>query len=127
MSEKAAKQDEKRIIEVLEKHGWQKTDQGQALGTASLTHDNGKMTLGVEQEYGEQELILSLTDPDGLGQEFFVEYGDHLDKVLRVIAGFQDTVTPKNFRDKARELLGTGVEVYVQDGEDDEPKLLTPD
>ena len=122
-----AEQDEERIIEVLEAAGWKKTDQGRALGTASLFYDNGMMSLQVEQEFGETELILSLTAPDGLTQVLFISYDDSLESVLSVITGFQNEINPDNFRDKIRQLVNTNCAVYVQDEEDEEPKLLTPD
>ena len=122
-----AEQDEERIIEVLEAAGWKKTDQGRALGTASLFYDNGMMSLQVEQEFGETELILSLTAPNGLTQVLFISYDDSLESVLSVITGFQNEINPDNFRDKIRQLVNTNCAVYVQDEEDEEPKLLTPD
>ncbi len=119
--------DERRIIEVLEKKGWNRTEQGKQLGTANLAYDNGKMSLELQQDYGKREIILSLVTPDGMTQDLFVAYGTKLDPVLDAVVGFQDDVTPENFQENVRLLLKACPQIYVQEDEDSEPRLLTPD
>ncbi len=94
------------------------------LDLASLFYDNGRMVAEVEHHYERQELLLMLTSPDGRQVTVYPVYGDSLETTLDAIVGFQDRVTPDNFQEMLGELVAVCPEVYVQEGEDDEPRLL---
>ncbi len=97
----------------------------QILNRAALVHDNGQLVIEVEQDHERRELLLSLTSPDGRSVTVYPVYGDALEATLGAIVGFQDRITPNNFRDALRELISVCPEVYVQEDEDDEPRILT--
>lgn len=120
-------QDERQILEVLGGAGWERTEQSLSLGTASLLHDNGAMVLEVEQEYGQRELLISITSPDGSALTLFADYGDHLGDLLESIIESQDTIGPDDFQDHVRRWLAACPTIYYQQDEDSEPKRLTAD
>ena len=120
-----AEEDEKRIIQRLKKAGWNLAEGADTLGTADLVYDNGHMVIEVSQELEKQELLLTLTASDGHEVTVYPVYGDQLGATLDAIVGFQDRIRPDNFHDMLRELVVACPKIYYQEGEDDEPRLLT--
>ncbi|KAK1177591.1 hypothetical protein B7755_005055 [Streptomyces sp. NBS 14/10] len=118
------KQNERRVLERLREAGWDMAEGASTLDLASLFYDNGRMVAEVEHHYERQELLLTLTSPDGRQVTVYPVYGDSLETTLDSIVGFQDRVTPDNFQEVLGELVAACPEVYVQEGEDDEPRLL---
>ncbi|MGW3567077.1 hypothetical protein ACWDSL_24955 [Streptomyces sp. NPDC000941] len=118
------KQNERRVLERLREAGWDMAEGASTLDLASLFYDNGRMVAEVEHHYERQELLLTLTSPDGRQVTVYPVYGDSLETTLDAIVGFQDRVTPDNFQEMLGELVAACPEVYVQEGEDDEPRLL---
>ncbi|MBH5333676.1 hypothetical protein IHE55_02185 [Streptomyces pactum] len=119
------KQNEARVVERLKNAGWEMADGATTLNLASLVYDNGHMAIEVEHHYERLELRLTLASPDGREVTVYPVYGESLDSTLDAIVGFQDRVAPENFHDVLGELVAACPEVYAQEGEDDEPHLLT--
>lgn len=117
----------RRVVARLTGAGWGMAEGADVLGRAYLAYDSGRMRIEVEHHYERPELVLSLVAPDGREVTVYPVYGERPDAVLDVVVGFQDRVGPDDFRDAVRELVGVCPEVYVQDGEDAEPRLLTRD
>lgn len=122
-----AELDEKRIIERLKSAGWDLAEGAEMFGTANLTYDNGNIVIEVGQEFQKRELLVTLATPDGREITVYPVYGERLEATLDAIVGFQDRVNSDNFQDVLRELVAACPEVYYQEGEDDEPHLLTID
>ncbi|MFF6883284.1 hypothetical protein ACFY9F_08845 [Streptomyces sp. NPDC012421] len=116
---------EKRMIARLKEAGWGIAEGAATLDLASLFYDNGRMVIEVEHHYERGELLLTLISPMGLQVTVYPVYGDSLERTLDAIVGFQDRVTSENFQEALSELVSACPEVYVQKGEDDEPRLLT--
>lgn len=125
MSEDLHRQEKKRIVERLKLAGWDMAEGAVTLDRAALVYDNGQITIEVEQDYDRHELLLTLASPDGREITVYPVYGDSLEATLDAIVSFQDRVTAENFQDILRELVVTCPEVYIQEDEDDEPRLLT--
>ncbi|MEV8115384.1 hypothetical protein [Streptomyces xiamenensis] len=126
MSQQSLHEQERlRIIEYLKSAGWNMAEGAQILNRAALAHDNGQILIEVEQDHERRELLVSLTSPEGRGVIVYPVYGDALDATLGAIVGFQDRIAPHNFQEILKELIVACPEVYVQEGEDDDPRLLT--
>jgi hypothetical protein len=119
------RQEKARIIERLMGAGWEMAEGAATLNRAYLIYDNGHMNIELEQDRKRRELLLTLAAPDGRDVTVYPVYGDSLDAVLEAVIDFQERVNPQNFRDMILELVAVCPEVYVQEGEDDEPRLLT--
>lgn len=115
---------EKRLTEA----GWSGA-RNEELGAPSLTYDNGSMTIAVEQEYGERELIVTMTAPSGMALTLYPVYGDELDATLEVIIEWSGKLSEDTFQQFVRALVRACPKVYsrVDDDEDSEPVLLTDD
>jgi hypothetical protein len=120
-------QDKNRIIERLKEAGWDMAPGAVTLDRAALIYDNSNMAIEVTQDHELRELLLTLTTPEGGELTVFPAYGDHLEETLNAIVGFQDRINAENFHDMLRELVAACPEVYFQEGEDDEARLLTPE
>ncbi|WP_435599545.1 hypothetical protein [Streptomyces anulatus] len=121
------KEDETRIISRLKSSGWIMAAGAETLGRAALTHDNGRIVIELEQDNEQREMILSLTSPNGRGVTVYPVYGNSLESTLDVLVSFQDRITPENFQEMIMELVTACPEVYIQEDEDGEPRLLTAD
>ncbi|WP_405622262.1 hypothetical protein [Streptomyces sp. NBC_01508] len=114
-----------RIIVRLKAAGWDMADGAETLGLASMTYHNGRMLIELEQDYEQRELLFTLESPDGRGTTVYPVYGDSLEATLDAVIGFQDRVGPENFQEILKELVVACSEVYVQEGDDSEARLLT--
>jgi|GEM_PF-4182381 len=127
MDQKLHEKDGLRIVARLRSAGWDMADGAVLLGRAALAYDNGQVVAELEQDDQRRELIFSLTAPDGRGLTVYPVYGDRLEATLDAVVGFQDRVTAENLPEVLGELVMACPEVYLQEGEDDEPRLLTPE
>ncbi|MFI7277580.1 hypothetical protein [Streptomyces sp. NPDC049879] len=118
-------QESRRVVERLTGAGWELAEGAARLGRAALVHDNGRMAIEVERTFDERELSLHLLSPDGRAVTLFPVYGDSLEGTLDAIVGFQDRVSPEDFHGMVEAVVVACPEVYLQEGEDDEPRLLT--
>ncbi|MCG7527755.1 hypothetical protein MHW47_25365 [Streptomyces sp. OfavH-34-F] len=125
MEEDLHEQDRNHIIDRLKSAGWKMAAGAERLGRAALEYDNGQMLLEVEQDFERRELTFSLTSPSGEGLTVYPVYGDALEPTLDALTGFQTRITPENFRITLIELVEACPEVYMQDGEDGELRLLS--
>ncbi|MEV7656872.1 hypothetical protein AB0O39_22140 [Streptomyces anulatus] len=121
------KEDETRIISRLKSSGWIMAAGAETLGRAALTYENGRIVIELEQDNEQREMVLSLTSPDGRGVTVYPVYGNSLESTLDVLVSFQDRITPENFQEMLMELVTACPEVYIQEDEDGDPRLLTAD
>ncbi|MFR9722589.1 hypothetical protein ACL02R_04335 [Streptomyces sp. MS19] len=108
----------RRVVERLTGAGWELAEEAARLGRAALVYDNGRA-------FDERELSLHLLSPDGRAVAFFPVYGGSLEGTLDAIVRFQDRVSPEDFHGMAEAVVAACPEACLQEGEDDEPRLLT--
>lgn len=98
--------------------GWKKTQKGLLFDKPELEYSNGATHLQVE--YGDTKNTLYFTIADRSGKQLclVIRFQKKLEDVLRAITNFQDTITPSNFREHVRTLVGMSVPVFVDTGDE---------
>lgn len=109
------------VVERLAAAGWSPSSSGHELFDEGLwvmfevemEHQGPGVHLGLMYRTDQEALWLQLEMPDGSGIELKMEAGDGLPALLEVIVGFQDVITPGDFRAHIRSIMAVCPNVHA--------------
>ncbi|WP_028063035.1 hypothetical protein [Solirubrobacter soli] len=110
----------------LKAAGWDRDPSAEQLDWPTFTHESDHGELTVEYLPGEDWLRIGLAT-DELEGNLKVFFGTHLEQVLSVVTGAQDTLDPDGWSAFIDELLAVPARVLAIQGEDDEVELRLSD
>jgi hypothetical protein len=116
------------VIDTLAAAGWegpsQESDFDRGLwlpAEASMEYRAKNMTLEAEHSAEQKSLVLLLTADSGADVRLVIKCEDKLESVLKALVGFQDQISPTNFREKLKPLLKICDKVFVDTGDEEVP------
>lgn len=99
------------VISYLTQHGWEDLigssfDEGQWFDVeASLEYHSSRANLSVDYRAETHELVFTLLDHEGQGQQFIIDYKENLIGVIETIVGFQEDISNIDFKTYISKLL----------------------
>lgn len=112
------KKDEKYMLNRLIDKGWQRIIKTFRSNSATLTYKNGcEITLEYHFYWQDNSINLKIHSPAGL-LFLVIYYKDKLEEFLDVLVQIQDTISPKNYREKIGQIMLVCPSIFVNTGEE---------
>ncbi|MCE9667757.1 hypothetical protein LY474_08020 [Myxococcus stipitatus] len=118
------------IADTLRAAGWRTSDQnelfesgGWAFFEVNMTYKNPVMRLELRYSAKDALVYLDIQNLEGRGVLLHVKFGDKLAELLKEIVGFQQQISPSNFRRHVNRIVLSCPETYAAIGDEDDGKL----